>query len=177
MSPEDFDAIRAMLREELATAYQHYFEQVSQFLESKMLKRPPVDISGKRRRAAQIRWERQRKVNGAVHDAHAMHLASAVEAHEHNGSDAIALHLHDAKGRKAAKPAKERFELPGWVPTEQWQAYCDMRQRIRKPMTDRAKVMAVAKLAEFRDAGHHPAAVLGQSIFNSWQGLFEPRNQ
>jgi len=65
------------------------------------------------------------------------------------------------------------FELPTWVPQEAWDHYTEMRNRIRKPMTDQAKHWAVKLLARLRSEGHDPAAVLEQSVFNSWQGLFE----
>jgi hypothetical protein len=59
-----------------------------------------------------------------------------------------------------------------WVPQAEWAAFEDMRRRIRKPMTDRARELAVSKLAELRDEGHDPAEVLNQSVMNSYQGLF-----
>jgi uncharacterized protein YdaU (DUF1376 family) len=67
---------------------------------------------------------------------------------------------------------KEKLELPDWLPLDQWRAYLEMRTRIRKPATSYAQGMAIAKLDQLREQGHHPAAVLGQSIMNAWQGLF-----
>lgn len=63
--------------------------------------------------------------------------------------------------------SKERLE-----PCEAWHNYLAMRVKIRKPMTDKAKEMAGAKLLAMWKAGHDPIAVLNQSTFNSWQGLF-----
>lgn len=68
---------------------------------------------------------------------------------------------------------KPGFRLPDWIPDRAWRDYEEMRQRIRKPMTDRARELAVRQLADLRVRGHPPEAVLQQSIFNSWQGLFE----
>lgn len=68
--------------------------------------------------------------------------------------------------------AQAPFCRPSWIPEEPWAGYEEMRQRVRKPMTDRARAMAVATLDRLRAAGEDPAAVLEQSIFNSWQGLF-----
>lgn len=64
------------------------------------------------------------------------------------------------------------MDIPDWMPIPQWEAYLEMRQRIRKPATAYAQRMAIAKLSELRDQGQNPAAVLGQSIMNSWQGIF-----
>ena len=61
---------------------------------------------------------------------------------------------------------------PDWVPLEAWTAYLEMRQKIRKPLTRVGAILAWGKLSEFQAQGHDPRAVLEQSIFNSWQGLF-----
>ena len=47
-----------------------------------------------------------------------------------------------------------------------------MRRSIRKPMSERAKQLAVKKLIDLEKLGHSPTDVLQQSILNSWQGLF-----
>src|SRR3546814_21174285 len=52
-----------------------------------------------------------------------------------------------------------------------------MRIKIRKPMTDYAKSLAVAELARLAEDGHPPGAVLDQSIFRDWQGLFPLKDQ
>ena len=64
------------------------------------------------------------------------------------------------------------FELPDWVPAEQWNAWVETRTKARKAPTDFAKRLAVAKLEALKVDGHHPAAVLAQSAFNGWSGLF-----
>lgn len=65
------------------------------------------------------------------------------------------------------------FVLPDWIQKEIWNGYVEMRTRIRKPMTDRAKELAVKELSKLKAKGHDPGDVLNQSILNSWQGLFE----
>jgi hypothetical protein len=64
------------------------------------------------------------------------------------------------------------FSLPDWIELGDWRDYEAMRKSIRKPMTDRARKLAVAKLEQLRAAGESPADVLRQSILHSWQGLF-----
>ncbi len=61
------------------------------------------------------------------------------------------------------------------VTKELWQAYKDMRKKIKKPMTKHAEKLAFEKLAELEDHGENPVRVIEQSIFNSWQGLFPVR--
>jgi hypothetical protein len=70
------------------------------------------------------------------------------------------------------KKEKERFFLPESIPTILWQDYVDMRIKIKKPMTIKAKQLAVKKLLRLKNDGHSPAKVLEQSILYSWQGLF-----
>lgn len=73
---------------------------------------------------------------------------------------------------KTSKAPGRPVEIPDWMPVQQWEAFLEMRQRIRKPATAYAQKMLISKLSELKDQGHHPAAVLGQSIMNSWQGIF-----
>jgi hypothetical protein len=70
------------------------------------------------------------------------------------------------------KGTKPTFELPSWIPSEQWNAFVAMRKEIKKPITGRAADLAVSKLEELQKSGNDPGAVLDQSTFNSWQGLF-----
>ena len=56
--------------------------------------------------------------------------------------------------------------------------YEEMRKSIKKPLTDRAKQMAVNKLNEL--APNDPAtqaAILDQSVYHSWQGLFALKSE
>lgn len=82
-------------------------------------------------------------------------------------------------GRKpeSKKPSPEEFRLPDWIPAEIWADYVAMRKINKKPMTARAMEIAVSTLDKLRKQGHGPAAVLEQSILNSWQGLFPVRSQ
>jgi uncharacterized protein YdaU (DUF1376 family) len=69
------------------------------------------------------------------------------------------------------------FVLPEWVGPEVWAAFEEMRKKIKKPMTDRARQNIIAKLAEFKSQGHDPTIVLDNSITGSWQDVYEPKNK
>lgn len=73
------------------------------------------------------------------------------------------------------KPAP--VEYPEWLPLPDWNNYREMRKKTKKPMTKEAERLAIRKLDELRSNGQSPAAVLEQSIFNSWQGLFPLKDQ
>lgn len=78
--------------------------------------------------------------------------------------------------KKAAK-VQEEFELPSWIERYVWDGFEEMRNKIKKPMTNRARNMIVKKLKsdpEFK--GQSPNAVLNQSIVNCWQDVFPLRN-
>jgi uncharacterized protein YdaU (DUF1376 family) len=81
----------------------------------------------------------------------------------------------DTRTIKRKAKAQAPFVLPVWIPAAAWSGYVEMRQRIRRPMTDKARSIAVQKLESLRHEGQSPAAVLEQSTFNSWQGLFPVR--
>lgn len=66
------------------------------------------------------------------------------------------------------------YEIPEWVPSEEWLAFVEMRKAIRRPLaTAYALKCAVQKLDRLRASGQDPGAVLRQSVLASWQGLFE----
>lgn len=83
-----------------------------------------------------------------------------------------------ASPTKRAKPKKsDPFVLPDWIPTDAWTRFVAMRKSIGKPMSNDAMGLAVTKLNELAEDGHPPGAVLDQSTFSSWRGLFPIKDQ
>lgn len=78
----------------------------------------------------------------------------------------------EANASPSTARKRAKFVLPDWVPKDHWEAFVAMRNRIRKPMTDEAKRLAVGELAKLAEDGHPPGDVLNQSIFKSYSGLF-----
>lgn len=72
--------------------------------------------------------------------------------------------------------AKQPPPLPEWIDRETWTDYLTMRRAIRKPLTPKGCSLAFSTLERLRAAGHDPKTVLEQSILNSWQGLFPPKD-
>lgn len=80
--------------------------------------------------------------------------------------------LAKAKGKK-----KEPFFDDERL-NEAFIAYLDMRKQIKKPATENAVQLARSKLMKLARGDPDTAvAILEQSIFNSWQGLFELKEQ
>ena len=51
-----------------------------------------------------------------------------------------------------------------------------MRKRIKKPMTNRAAMAIIKKLETFMNEGYSPEIILENSIRNSWQDVYAPKN-
>lgn len=67
-------------------------------------------------------------------------------------------------------------QLPTWIPPAPWNAYLEMRKRIKKPLfTTRGFAKAINTLEKLAKEGNDPEEVLDQSTFNCWQGLFPIR--
>lgn len=83
-----------------------------------------------------------------------------------------------AKTPKKKKPAMTQdaalkdFKIPEWLDAESWQAFLDMRKRIKKPMSLRAANVTIGGLQRLRDEGNDPGLVLDQSEYHNWQGIF-----
>jgi len=63
--------------------------------------------------------------------------------------------------------------VPDEIRPEVWEAFEEMRKKIRKPMTVYAKKLIIKKLLSMDD---DPNDILEQSIMNSWQGLWPLKN-
>ena len=113
----------------------------------------------------------KRKSAGAKgYQAKAKHLPSKslASASTLTPNPILTLPLHHKDKNKAQAP----FVLPDWIPAQQWDAWLESRAKARKSPTVFAKKLAVAKLQDLEEQGHSPAAVLAQSAFNGWSGLF-----
>lgn len=75
----------------------------------------------------------------------------------------------EEKRREEKKTKGSAFALPLWVPAGAW---CDwIASRKNKPSA-KAKSLAIAELEKLRAAGNDPEAVLNQSTYRGWTGLF-----
>lgn len=81
----------------------------------------------------------------------------------------------EGTGKEKQKSTGSAFAPPDWVPMAEWSDFEEMRQKIRKPMTPKAKSLIVGELFKLRNRGHPPEQVLQQSIRNCWQDVFPLR--
>jgi hypothetical protein len=79
------------------------------------------------------------------------------------------------EGKKQQPAASAAWDLPPWVDQEAWKAYEEMRRKIRKPMTPRARELVLKKLAGFEARGLSSTESLNQSVVGSWTDVYEPK--
>ena len=64
-----------------------------------------------------------------------------------------------------------------WIDRESWHAFCEMRRKIKAPLTPYAEKLIIRELVKLKTAGHDPQACLDQSIMNSWRDVFPLRDK
>lgn len=67
--------------------------------------------------------------------------------------------------------------LPDWIDPEVWTGFEEMRVKIKKPMTDRARELVVIELGKLKASGEDHHASLNQSTLNDWQDVYRVRNK
>lgn len=75
--------------------------------------------------------------------------------------------------RREDKNNKPAVVLPDWIPLTAWTDWVDMRKKAGKAPTPRALELAITELQKLRANGNDPQAVLEQSTFKNYAGLFE----
>ena len=69
------------------------------------------------------------------------------------------------------------FKLPEEIPFEEWNAYLQVRARIKCANTDGAKQLLVNKLLRFKNQGYNLKEVLEEATEKSWKSVYEPKER
>jgi hypothetical protein len=69
------------------------------------------------------------------------------------------------------------IEPPLWITSESWQAFHEMRKKIKAPLTAYAEKLIVVELCRLKSAKEDPQACLDQSIRNGWRDVFPLRDK
>jgi len=77
----------------------------------------------------------------------------------------------EEKNKEDIKTSKKDFIVPSWIQKDSWDGFVEMRNKIKKPLTLRAKNMIVAKLEKFGESNANEC--LEQSTLKCWQDVFE----
>ena len=73
---------------------------------------------------------------------------------------------------KNVKNEKNTLDIPAWLDKTLWSEFKKFRQKGRGKFTPYAQKLAINKLSALRNEGNDPSAVIKQSIFRGWTGLF-----
>lgn len=76
------------------------------------------------------------------------------------------------KEKNPPTPQEGAWVKPDWIPADSWQSFEEMRRKRKKPLTDRARAMAVAKLEALRDGGNDPRKVIDQTVLHAWDTFY-----
>lgn len=117
------------------------------------------------------------KLRAAVADAFGHVVVDSVD---------LGLLLIEVDALRAAAPVKKTrakkaptepalCTLPDWLPLAAWNAFLEMRKKIKKPPTNYAQELLLKKLAAFYANDLDPGVILNQSIMNGWQDLYAPK--
>lgn len=74
---------------------------------------------------------------------------------------------------KTTEATAQKFERPSWVPEDEWADFEEVRRKKKKPLTDRARALAVKQLMRLRDDGQDVREVIEQSVLHSWDSFYE----
>lgn len=83
----------------------------------------------------------------------------------------------DKKVKKEKKKKEERAVADLLPICKAWKAYIEMRQCSKIKFTDHAKELAAQQIMKLVAQGQDPVAVLEQSVFKTWQGLFPVKQE
>jgi hypothetical protein len=78
--------------------------------------------------------------------------------------------------KKKEKDIGSAFALPMWVDQQLWDDFIEMRKKIKKPATDRAKQLLVNELQKLVEQGYGQEEIIGNSIKNCWQDFYAPKH-
>lgn len=86
----------------------------------------------------------------------------------------------DSKNKNESKNESEnknKNDLPIFINKDLFNSFVEMRNKIKKPLTDKAKELLIKDLTKYEALKNGNANIaLENSIKNSWQGVFEPKN-
>jgi len=122
-------------------------------------------------------WATDEQKQAVAHNS-PVHSQSVTGCAQQKGSEVKGSEVKRRETNKATPRAtRAAFELPEWVPQNQWDAWLEARTKRRNPPTEWAKQLVVRRLEDLRDRGYSPALVLAESALNGWAGVFPPKEQ
>jgi hypothetical protein len=72
---------------------------------------------------------------------------------------------------------EKKYILPEWINRNIFDAFVEMRKKIKKPLTDHAIKLAIVKLEKLRAGGENPNEILNEAILRTWTGLWSLKDK
>lgn len=91
------------------------------------------------------------------------------------GQDADEKRTREDKNKRKDNPPTPQegaWVRPDWISEESWKSFEEMRRKRKKPLTDRARTLAAAKLEALRSGGHDVQAVIEQTVLHAWDTFY-----
>nr|WP_326184242.1 DUF4373 domain-containing protein [uncultured Oscillibacter sp.] len=128
------------------------------------------DISNLRREAARKRWENQPcKVSGGSDGCNGDANAEQSDANKRKAKQSKE---KQSKGKETKADIFGDFASGDAELLSALQGFEEMRVKIKKPMTDRAKKLMLTELVKLSTDRNTQIAILNQSVSRSWAGVF-----
>ena len=72
----------------------------------------------------------------------------------------------------------KKYKYPEWLNLDQWQKFCSMRTRIKKPITTEETIKRLMScLKGLMDNGYKQEQLFADAIDNCWQKFYQPKGQ
>lgn len=83
---------------------------------------------------------------------------------------------HKQKETYTKETIQKQYIVPEGVDENVFNAFLEMRKKIKEPPTDYAIKLIFKELEKLKALGNNPNEVLNQSIMNNWKGVFALKN-
>jgi hypothetical protein len=71
-------------------------------------------------------------------------------------------------------PKSKQGEVPEWMPSDEWEAFKEMRRKMRGiPFTQTAERTVIGKIGKLKAEGHDPAKLLSKAVERGHRTVFE----
>lgn len=119
-----------------------------------------------------------RKIAGSKGGKQKVANASKSKQKVANLADSDSKNKNESKNENESESEnKNKNDLPIFINKDLFNSFVEMRNKIKKPLTDKAKELLIKDLTKFEALKNGNANIaLENSIKNSWQGVFEPKN-
>ena len=80
------------------------------------------------------------------------------------------------KNKEVRSKNKEKdIQYPEWLDLNLWNDFKKHRKDFKSPMSKKAEILNINKLAKLIDRGFDQTEIINQTIERGWKGLFEPK--